>query len=410
MHHLSLNNTMIGDAGLEHLAGLRDLGRVYLDKTQVSEAGLIHLAGLEDLEFLDLDNTQVRDLRPLLEFASAREKDGNRSLDALYFRNTPALALDDTLRELSKVEDPSERTFKTLAYLEEVRDDWLPGSSGLGNSEAGTPEDRPSGPLHILPEDGPVHSVDVPPAGGDADQDALRQDLIEKANQLIETIGQSNELAPLRGQVEHYRARLTAEEIRIKLLWSAFNTLRQTYEADDRAEESHRSADLLPPEVSAALKDLVETHGLFAMGFENAAALERQMREGVTGERNRQLLDAAREVVAVLADHPEAIAQEDYETLQDEAEAAKGSGPSAEMAENDLNNRLWNMLGAVGRKARTWVVRGVGGGGAALLAHDFIQFLLGNETIVMTYLRIAQGSAAEWFPNLMTAIRALLGL
>ncbi|MCP5074733.1 MAG: hypothetical protein GY947_15775, partial [Rhodobacteraceae bacterium] len=80
----------------------------------------------EDLEFLDLDNTQVRDLRPLLEFASAREKDGNRSLDALHFRNTPALALDDTLRELSKVEDVPERTAKTLAYLAEVRDDWPP--------------------------------------------------------------------------------------------------------------------------------------------------------------------------------------------------------------------------------------------------------------------------------------------
>ncbi len=392
---LSLSNTQITD--LAPLAEMTGIITLLLDNTQITD--LTPLARMTGLATLWLDETQVTDLRPLLALPQLSE---DPEYGGLGFRITPATKLDPKLDELSKIEDDKTRAAKTFAYLREVGDNWPPNQNG-------TPTDRLSAPIYTFPASGPIKSADEAPAGGDEDQDALREDLQKKAANLINAIGGSNELGQLREQVEHYQGRLAATPIRIKLLWAAANALRQAYEKDERAEVTARNTDLLPPKVSAALGDVVETHALFIMGFENAAALEQQMRDGLTGKRSPEQLATGTAIVTALDNRPDAIDADDYAALSDDAAAAQGVGDSAEMAENDLDNRLWNLLGAAGRKARVWVAMGTKGGGAALLGHDFIQFLLGNETLIMTYLRLAQGRAAEWFPKLLEAIRVVLG-
>jgi Leucine-rich repeat (LRR) protein len=61
LESLSLNNTLVSDAGLAHLQVLTQLRNLYLGNTQVSDTGLQHLEGLTQLENLYLSNTQVSD-------------------------------------------------------------------------------------------------------------------------------------------------------------------------------------------------------------------------------------------------------------------------------------------------------------------------------------------------------------
>jgi Leucine-rich repeat (LRR) protein len=54
-----LGSTKVTDAGLKHLAGLKQLRELDLSDTQVTDAGLKHLAGLKQLKELSLGRTQV---------------------------------------------------------------------------------------------------------------------------------------------------------------------------------------------------------------------------------------------------------------------------------------------------------------------------------------------------------------
>ena len=57
---LSLVNTQITDAGLQHLKGLTKLRELRL-YTQITDAGLEHLEGLTNLESLFLGGTHLTD-------------------------------------------------------------------------------------------------------------------------------------------------------------------------------------------------------------------------------------------------------------------------------------------------------------------------------------------------------------
>ena len=51
----------VGDAGLEHLAGLSNLERLNLYLTKVTDAGVQHIAQLSNLRWLNLDKTGITD-------------------------------------------------------------------------------------------------------------------------------------------------------------------------------------------------------------------------------------------------------------------------------------------------------------------------------------------------------------
>ncbi len=68
---LDVARTSVTDAGLAHVAQMRNLQRLHLERTAVTDAGLARLAGLRDLEYLNLYGTPVTDagldrLKPLL--------------------------------------------------------------------------------------------------------------------------------------------------------------------------------------------------------------------------------------------------------------------------------------------------------------------------------------------------------
>jgi hypothetical protein len=58
---VSLALTKVTDAGLNELAGLKQLQRLYLGGTRVTDAGLKHLAGLKQLQELSVGGTRVTD-------------------------------------------------------------------------------------------------------------------------------------------------------------------------------------------------------------------------------------------------------------------------------------------------------------------------------------------------------------
>ena len=58
---VSLTNTQITDAGLEHLKKLTSLDTLLIDHTEVTDAGLEHLKGSTNLRMLSLVDTKVTD-------------------------------------------------------------------------------------------------------------------------------------------------------------------------------------------------------------------------------------------------------------------------------------------------------------------------------------------------------------
>ena len=61
LRELLLDGSNVDDAGLEHIAGLMQLEHLQVADTHVTDCGLKHLTRLAQLEYLDLSGTQVTD-------------------------------------------------------------------------------------------------------------------------------------------------------------------------------------------------------------------------------------------------------------------------------------------------------------------------------------------------------------
>jgi hypothetical protein len=389
---LSLSNTQITDAALERISGLSGLKSLYVDNTQITDAGLVYICVLGGLRRLNLINTKIIDLRPLRQMKSLLEiPEGG----GLSFRNCAAAKADPRIAKIAAIEDSKTRA---QALFDLIDAGWLPPGE--------ITSDTPTAPSFTLPPDGPMQSQDAAPIGGDEDQEDLRQDLLRKISNTIEAIGTSNEWAGLRASAEHYRTQITKPlpDIRLKRLYSAANTLRVAFEANTQVETLGRNTDLMPPLVFAALQDVVQTHGLFFMGFPNAAEIHAQMLAGLTGARRPAEVAAAAPLVESLENKPRALDAEDQAAMADDLAAAKGEGPSAEIGENSLRGRMWNMLGAFGRK-----VVALGSAGIATLSgHYFILWVQANEAAILAWLTLTQGAASGWFATVMAILKGLL--
>jgi hypothetical protein len=82
LRELNLGGTRVTDAGLEDLKGLIQLQLLSLDSTQVTDAGLVHLKGLTQLRQLSLNGTQVTD-------AGMEHLRGLTQLNFLAIKDTP---------------------------------------------------------------------------------------------------------------------------------------------------------------------------------------------------------------------------------------------------------------------------------------------------------------------------------
>ncbi len=390
LEHLNLFGTNITD--IAALQGLRGM----LDENDPQADYLSALAGTPKLKWLSLSYTNITDLRPILSCPDL-EHPAN-SFDGVDFKGTTATRNDPRLREISEIENNTERSKQLFAYLRSMPplDPPVP-----------VPSDR--APDYIVPDNGPARSIDITPDAADPDQQELQTDLVIKSNELTTAIGHNNELAGLKSSVDHYRKRVSVPilDIRLKLLYSAANTLRTAYEAHEAAVQQGRINDELPPQIAAPLKDLVETHALFFTGFPNAANVHAQMLSGLTGQRDPATVQSAETLVRSLNEHPEVLEPEDAEALTDDLAAARGTGPSAEIGEQSLTARLWNLLGAIGRKIYKAGKWGGAGGTGIIASHDIPAWLLDNQTIIQTWLKAAQGPAAIWFERVLDILRGL---
>ncbi|MGB0904231.1 MAG: hypothetical protein ACPGVJ_04970, partial [Mangrovicoccus sp.] len=297
------------------------------------------------------------------------------------------------------------RTRQTLDYLQSLGDDWPPVPD--------IPEDQPTAPSYSLDDAGQLHSEETLPADWDAEQAELQQDLAEKSRDLVTATGNSNDpsIRLLHSQAGRYRriVERNSPDLPLKRLWSAANALRLAYEASLSAEEQGRLNDILPPAIEAALLDLVETHGLFIMGFPEAREIEATIRGYLTGKRNPDAVARGAEIAERLAD--EGILPEDeFEAVQADQEAATGAGASAEMGEISFLARIDNILFAMARKARKVIQYAAGAAATTVIGESAWAWICGNEPLIIEYLSLALAEASYWVPKIAQALRVLLKL
>ncbi len=81
LRFLSLAETKVGDAGLQHLLALSELEELHLDHSEITDAGLVLLASLPKLRILDLKGTRISD-------AGLAHLSGLHQLKGLYLTRT----------------------------------------------------------------------------------------------------------------------------------------------------------------------------------------------------------------------------------------------------------------------------------------------------------------------------------
>ena len=96
VQHLSLAGTAVTDAGLKHLATLKSLKSLILSGTRVEGVGLKDLSGLQHLQYLNLDSTAMTD-------AGLKELAGIRSLQNLVLHRTAVT--DGGMKELAALQN-----------------------------------------------------------------------------------------------------------------------------------------------------------------------------------------------------------------------------------------------------------------------------------------------------------------
>lgn len=382
MQYLDLSKTRVTD--LSPLVAMTEMENLWLNDTVVAD--LAPLSAMTKMQNLTLSNTQVADLTPLSTMTTLGEK-GHLGIT---FTNTPAAAADPRLGEISMIDDASPRARELLAYL---------------NRPTPPPADQDDVAPMNVGDDGVVRSQDLAPNNShDADQEEMRQEVLRKVTDLIGTIGSSNEWAGLGGTAQHYKRQVDRplDEFKLNILYSAFNTLRLAVEAEESAQAQGRANDYLPPKIGAALIDLVQTHGLFYMGFPNGADIHAQAMSGLTNAPI-DLPPEAREIIESLAGKDTVLDPEDQAAMQDDLAAATGEGPSASIGKIRVRARIWNMMGAVGRaawKVGKWVV-------STIAREELLAWVNGTRSVIGKFLTWAQGPGAIWFQQMLQALNGL---
>ncbi|WP_424929128.1 leucine-rich repeat domain-containing protein [Amaricoccus tamworthensis] len=104
-------------ANIEVLSGLKSLSDLSIQETKIKDITV--LSGLTNLTALRIDSSGVEDLTPLKDLSSLIPTQDSGHYDGLFFSRCEACKRDPAgLGELAKIFDSSERTHKTLEYLQ----------------------------------------------------------------------------------------------------------------------------------------------------------------------------------------------------------------------------------------------------------------------------------------------------
>ncbi|WP_438990859.1 leucine-rich repeat domain-containing protein [Lentibacter sp.] len=215
---LNLSDTPVRE--LAPLSNLHKLFGLFLGNTQIGD--IVQIETLKWLRRLDIDNCEITDLRPCRNFTELSSED---SFQGLFFSNILASHLDPHLHELSQLQNPQDRTRKTLDYLNSLDDTEYDAflarrkrELGIVKGEAVAPPPKPSPTAkaraaYLAPNIYAHREVIQPLA--DQIQTALREwqnetgtNQLPEALQLIEHLASGFALAVKQSDTEGLEARL----------------------------------------------------------------------------------------------------------------------------------------------------------------------------------------------------------
>ena len=127
------------------------------------------------------------------------------------------------------------------------------------------------------------------------------------------------------------------------------------------------------------------------MGFPKGIEIHQTMMSGLTGQRQPDVAKLATDLVEDLRGQDDVMARDDQAALIDDAIAATGEGPSAEIGEHNLVGSLGNALGSVGRFV--WKHKGKLAGIPAS-AYGVLSWMVEKEIMISTFLAAYQGPMA----------------
>lgn len=316
----------------------------------------------------------------------------------LYIENCTATKLDPELKRLSEMMYTRESTQEIFAYLKSLKE-WPPA--------AAMPEDQPSAARYMVPDDGPIQSTSDAMGKNDPEQQALQEECREKSRTLIATVHDGdNQLASLVDAAKKYRDLIdrNPQDILASALWSAANTLRARYEAHQSAKELGRINEELPPLTAEALLDLLETHGIFFTGHPGAAEIERKRREFLTGPRNPEAREVADKLATSFTNNPKVLEESAASAVASDQEAAAGKGPSAQMAETSLFDRLQNITGAIARKVWNFSKTKTGVAVDALIGAEVTSWWIAKKSLIVDFYTYLGTKVPEWLNWLVSIL------
>ncbi|MEO1548950.1 MAG: hypothetical protein AAFR93_00795, partial [Pseudomonadota bacterium] len=283
---------------------------------------------------------------------------------------------------------------QTLAYLRAQRD-----------RVPEPPEDRPHAPSFTMPPGGPITPDTAALAADDPTQAALHEEARRKTRRLITIIGNSNQHAVLRDDAMAYAQVIDPPETDIvaDLLLSRFNTLRHALEAH-QAHSAQDHIDALPEAIARALQDLIETHGLYALGKPGMAEAEARAREILQGPAKPEAIEPIRDIADSIGFHQEVATPEATAPLQADAKTADPSTPSGRMALGRAGNSIFNMLGAVARLGWTVMKAGTSLTAGSILGQAIPGWLKANQSLIELYFAAYIGAVPAWFTWLMSLL------
>ena len=324
-----------------------------------------------------------------------RALEDKEQLSSITFTGTPARTADPALEKFYAIYGDREKAAELQAYL---RSRTPPEPS----------EPVETGPTFEPQDDGPILlTQSAMDASADPNQADMHDECRIKATILTghnQKIG--NQFPTLASSAERYSQLIhrAAADIGARTIWSAANTLRQALEAHLAAVEQGRPMEELPPEVAAALKDLVETHAVWFLGHPSAAEVEARVRDYTRGPDAARTRDEAIAVVEAAETAPNVVDPAAVEPAKDDIVASAGEGPAAEKAEKSLRDWTWNLIAVAARhlwKVTQW-------GGTALAGHYLIQWFVANEAALGAFAKHVMTNGPLWFDRLIELLRVML--
>jgi Leucine-rich repeat (LRR) protein len=361
---LTLSQTQVSDiAPLAALTGLRTL---FISETPISDVGplaalirlqhlrlfqatvtdLIPLTALTDLQDLSLSGSAVRDLRPLLPLTRL----GTHGIPGLTFDDTPATRADATLHELSQIEDPQERTEKTLAYLATLPPwpeplDPAPADTQILTVEAVLKTQSPLGwrfsPSHGAME---VYAEAVATT-------AMQEQLAKMSRDRVQTLKYALTGANhgLRGEARLEADRFAALledgsrplSVRSVELWGSLVALGGILDGNDAGRAQGRDPlDLLSVEQRAALQTLLQIAGNLVRSFADVKALDDSaggfLRRSISVDMVLAMIEAALRA--------RYVAPASAALMQHVAVVGRADGPQADKATNVSVRGVGNLI------------------------------------------------------------------